>query len=261
MIILAVLLTLTLVLPLPAQGGGGTTPLPGGAEMARIPEGSYLPHYSRDRTPVTIRSFEIDRHPVTRGDYLRFVTARPEWRRDRVKPLFAAQGYLASWPGALEIGGPEQARLPVASVSWFAARAYCEWEGKRLPTTDEWEYVARASETRRDATSDSAFLQRLTELSISRRPDRPIGSGFRNVYGVGDMHGLVAEWVLDFNNVTVPDDSRTGPGGHDRQLYCAAGGMAATNPSDYPAFLRYATRAGLDGRSTVGSLGFRCARS
>lgn len=256
--------TLMTILPLlAAQGRGGSPPdtFPAPGEMIPVPSGSYLPHYSRDRQRVVVPAFEMDPVAVTRREYLAFVKARPEWRKSEVKPLFAASGYLADWPDDLNFGEEALAEVPVTNVSWFAANAFCESQGKRLPTTDEWEYVAGASETEREATRDVEFLQRALDLHTRRVAALPVGSGFRNVYGVSDLHGVVSEWVLDFNNVVVSDDSRAAGGGHDRLLYCAAGGVAATNPSNYAAFLRFATRAGLDGRSTQGSLGFRCARS
>ncbi len=258
----AILVLLT-ALPLLAPGRGGTSPdtLVALDAMVPVSAGSYLPHYSRGRERVEVPAFEIDLVAVTRSEYLAFVVAHPEWRKSEVKEIFAASTYLADWTDDLDFGDEALARAPVTNVSWFAANAFCEWQGKRLPTTDEWEYVASASETERDATRNVEFLQRALDLHTRRAPTLPVGSGFRNAYGVLDLHGVVSEWVLDFNNVMASDDSRAAGGGHDKQLYCAAGGVAATNPSNYAAFLRFATRAGLDGRSTQGSLGFRCARS
>lgn len=251
--VLALLLCLAAAAPATASA-----PAPG---MARIPAGTYVPLYLNGQSSVRVRSFYIDRLPVTRGQYLEFVRANPRWQRGRAPRALAGPGYLAGWPGVLAAGTAEDLRRPVTEVSWFAARAYCAARGARLPTTDEWEYVALASETRRDASRDAGFISRLLELYRAPRPVAPLaGSGFRNAYGVGDLHGVVWEWVLDFNSVLVSDDSRATRGG-DHALFCAAGTVGATDPGNYPAFLRYGFRSALEGRTTVRNLGFRCARS
>jgi formylglycine-generating enzyme len=243
-----------------ASTAEGREGLPTGREMARIPSGSVLPLYSQRAERVSIEAFRMDRYPVTRADYLEFVKAVPRWRKGEVRPIFAGPAYLADWPGPLSLGAASTGDVPVTGVSWFAARAYCEWEGKRLPTVEEWEYVASASETSRDASREPAFIQRLLGLHSARRANAPVGSGFRNAFGVSDMHGLIQEWTLDFNSALVTDDSRS-KGSHNRDLFCAAGVISSNDPTNYPAFLRYAFRAGLEGRTTVGNLGFRCARS
>lgn len=236
------------------------------ASMARIPAGSYEPLYGAvGGAPVAVGSFWLDREPVTRGEYLEFVKAHPAWRRGAVRPLFAGRSYLSSWKDSLDAGNATDLRRPVTEVSWFAAKAYCEARGKRLPTVDEWEYAASASETRASVGRDAGFIRRILALYAARSNNGvlpPIGSGFRNVYGVRDMHGLAWEWTLDFNDVMVSDDSResgSAVGGRDHKLFCASAAIGASDPSNYPAFMRYAFRAGLTGRSTARTLGFRCA--
>lgn len=234
----------------------GPSPLDA-TSMATVPAGTYLPLYSPATAAVEVDGFRLDRHPVTRAQYAQFVRSNPEWRRSRVKPVFADQRYLRDWNDDLQFPGDSAA--PVTGVSWFAARSYCGSIGRRLPTVDEWELVARADENRPDAMSDPAHKRRVLELT-TRRPDplAPVGSTFTNVYGVSDLHGLVWEWVREFNTVTVGTDSR-GTSQRDAQLYCAAGAEGATDSENYAAFLRYAFRASLEGRSTSASLGFRCA--
>jgi sulfatase modifying factor 1 len=249
----APLLLLILALPLAASRPAGPGP-----EMARIGGGTYTPQFANGSARVSVPAFALDRLPVTRGEYLAFVRANPAWRRDRVRAVHAGPGYLADWPAPLSAGTARDARRPATNVSWFAARAYCAWRGKRLPTTDEWELAARASETRADATGDPAFLARLLELSTRRRADAVVGSTFRNVHGVWDLHGLAWEWTLDFNSLLVSDDSRA-TSGRDHPLFCAAGVIGAADPGNYAAFLRYGFRATLEGRTVQGGLGFRCA--
>ncbi|MHB1223134.1 MAG: formylglycine-generating enzyme family protein [Gemmatimonadaceae bacterium] len=259
---LALLATIVLALPLAAQPRAGRA---AGGAMARIPAGVYVPLYDRGDGPVRVAAFRIDRQPVTRGQFLAFVEAHPKWRRDRVRPLFADQRYLAGWAAALQPGDALDsldARRPVTEVSWFAAAAYCRARGDRLPTVDEWEYVAAASTTERDASRDPAATRvLLASYARSHAASLPVvGTTPANVYGVRDLHGVVWEWTEDFNSVLVSDDSR-GTAGRDQKLFCAAAAVGATNTTNYPAFLRHAVRAGLEGRTTMSSLGFRCAAS
>jgi len=262
---------LHLLLPLMIATARPATPAPKPttrttASMARIPAGSYQPLYGAiGGAPVVVGSFWLDREPVTRGEYLEFVKANPVWRRSAVRPLFAGKGYLSAWPGDLDAGSETDLRRPVTEISWFAAKAYCAAHGKRLPTVDEWEYAASASETRTSVARDAGFIRRILAL-YAARPNNgllpPVGSGFRNAYGVRDMHGLAWEWTLDFNDVMVSDDSResgSAAGGRDHKLFCASAAIGASDPSNYPAFMRYAFRAGLTGRTTARTLGFRCA--
>jgi formylglycine-generating enzyme len=231
-----------------------------GSAQVRIPGADHVPFYGAGQ-PVRIEAFLLDRLPVTRAQYLEFVRAQPRWRRGTLTPAYADDRYLADWTGPLAVERDAGDR-PVVNVSWFAARAYCAWRGGRLPTTDEWEHVAAASETERDATGDPAFRQRLVELYTRPRPAAApaAGSGFRNVYGVYDLHAWHREWVADFNNVIMADDSRS-TATPDRQLYCAAGASTARDALDYAAFLRFSYRASLSGRATLSNLGFRCAAS
>jgi formylglycine-generating enzyme len=259
------LAALLLVLPLPltlaaqagVEGAGASRSAGSVTAMAVVPGGSYTPLYSPESGSVWVESFRMDRHQVTRAQFAAFVAETPRWRRSEIRPVFAEGRYLGDWAGDLEPAGDP--RAPVTGVSWFAARAYCAWVGKRLPTADEWEYAARADERRADAGSDPAHKARILQLVVARPRTLPaVGSVFRNRYGLDDMHGLVWEWVNDFNTVTTADDSRGGDR-KDDQFYCAAGADGATDREDYAAFLRYAFRSTLQGRSTSSALGFRCA--
>ncbi len=223
------------------------------AELVAIPGGSYQPLYPPDPADpvVEVKPFALDAHPVTYRAFMAFVEANPEWAPGAVSPLFADAGYLKTTQE------PDQ---PVVNVSWFAARAYCRWRGKRLPTADEWEYVARASATLVDASDDPAHLQRLLDWYArpGSAPLRPVGQGPPNIYGVYDMHGLVWEWVEDFNNTLFGTDGREGGDG-DKLRFCGAGALSATDVKDYARFMRIAFRSSLRGNYTTSNLGFRCA--
>jgi len=122
--------------------------------MVEIPAGIYHPLFRGEKDPkeVSVSSFALDSRPVTNADFLAFVTANPRWQRSQVKRLFADQAYLQQWISDLSFGPPENAHRPVVFVSWFAAKAFATWKGRRLPTTTEWELAASAGFTSASTT-------------------------------------------------------------------------------------------------------------
>ena len=145
-------------------------------------------------------------------------------------------------------------------LSWFAAKAFAQWQGKRLPTTAEWEVVAAASPTLADGTKDAAYQRKIFQWYSAPTTDLPpVGGGSTNLWGVSDLHGLVWEWTSDFNTATVTGDAR-GDSGLDRQLFCGAGAVGAKDVANYPAFMRYGFRSSLKAGYCVHNLGFRCAK-
>lgn len=219
--------------------------------MARIASGSFAPLYAQPGEKIVrVHGFRLDTVPVSEAQFAAFLRLHPQWAAGRVSAVFADRGYLRN------VGASSS--KPVTQVSWYAARAYCSARSARLPTTNEWEYVALASESNRNAARTSTFRQRVLELAIKPRHDLRIGSGFRNVWGVRDMHGSLAEWTSDFQSIFAASDSRR-PGEHDSSFTCASGAVDVGDAGDYAAFMRYAFRASAKGRMTASTLGFRCA--
>jgi formylglycine-generating enzyme len=245
---------------------GGTVAVPEGlppAKLVRIPGGVYVPltRTAKDPAEIKVAAFLLDERPVTNAEFLAFVTAQPPWRRSQVSRLFADSSYLDYWAGDLEPGTRAPADSPVVRVSWFAARAYARWAGKRLPTTAEWEFAAGAGYTRPDGRNDEQLNRDLYAWLARPVPDlqSAVGRGRPNFYGVRDLHGLVWEWVDDFNNAMVTGESR-GDSGLERDLFCGAGSVGAKDTADYAAFMRVALRSSLKANNTTTALGFRCAR-
>ena len=227
------------------------------AGPAKIGPGTYRPIFpaSPAEKEVPVAAFRLDREPVTNAQFLAFVRQHPEWRRDRIKPLLGDESYLSHWASSDALG-TARPNAPVVRVSWFAARAYCAAQGGRLPAEREWELAAAASATVKDASRDPKFQARVidwyTQLAPAVLPD--VG-GAPNAWGVRDMHGLVWEWIEDFNSALVDADSRK----PDRNVFCGGAGATSRDASAYATFMRIAFRSSLEARSTTGLLGFRCA--
>ena len=231
--------------------------LPGGRFESVLPQGS-VPTVT---VPVDIAAFALRATPVTTGEFLAFVQAHPEWRRDRVPPIFADKRYLIDWRAPNVTASIEGSRPPVVNVSWFAAKAFCESEGARLPTWLEWEYAAAADDTRRDARADPQW--RRTILAWYERPTAavlPAVGGRPNAYSVRDLHGLIWEWVDDFNALFIAGDSRT-QGDPDALKFCGAGAISIIDRDSYAVLMRIALLSSLGAADTTSNLGFRCARS
>lgn len=231
--------------------------------MTFIPAGTYEPQLRSKDEPdkVPVEAFWLDARPVTNAEFLEFVRTHPQWQRSKVSALFADRGYLADWAGDLELGEAASAAAPVVRVSWFAARAFAQAEGKRLPTTAEWERAAAAGFTQPDGANEAGFsayvLSWLSRPGIARLP--AAGSGRPNVFGARDLHGLVWEWVDDFNTAMTTGESRADTG-LERNLFCGAGAAGARNLTDYPAFMRAGLRSSVRANYCVPNLGFRCAQ-
>jgi formylglycine-generating enzyme required for sulfatase activity len=233
------------------------------APMARVGPGVLRPVYMPEPgvTEITVKRFELDRMPVTNASFLRFVETHPGWQRDRVPPLLTDAGYLAHWAAPTELGREVSRDAPVTGVSWFAAKAYCAAEGKRLPTEYEWEFAAAAGQRGPDGRAEPGFSERLLVLAAapSSAARRRVGQEPPNYWGIHDLHGLVWEWVLDWNSTLVTGDSREGKSAETLR-FCGVGALAAGGKDDYAGFLRTAFRGSLEARYSGASLGFRCAR-
>lgn len=229
--------------------------------MVKIQGGDYTPLYSLDSQKVSVKPFFMDIYPVTNADFLAFVKNYPDWKKSSVKRLYSDSNYLRHWNNDT-LFSKNLANSPVVNISWFAAKRYCECEGKRLATTAEWELAAKASPTNKDASRDTAFrqwiFQMLSKPNSSKTP--AVGLTAKNYYGVYDLHGLVWEWTYDFNSALTTGESR-GNGSLDNSLFCGGGSFASKDVSNYPAFMRFAIRSSVKARYCVPNLGFRCVRS
>lgn len=230
------------------------------AGMATVRGGTYVPLYGVDSTAVTLGSFEMDIYPVTHAEFLAFVRANPKWRRSQAKRLFTDGNYLVNWEDDLSLGPKVDPQTPVTNVSWFAAKNYCECQGKILPTVDQWEYAAMADEKVADARNRESYNQQILDwYETPRTFEKKIGSTFKNYWGIYDLHGLVWEWTLDFNSVLISGESRKDRN-LDNDLFCGGAALGASDLMNYAAFMRYAFRGSLTANYAGRNLGFRCAR-
>jgi formylglycine-generating enzyme required for sulfatase activity len=199
--------------------------------MVLIPGGNYAPFFEDDKeSKQAIQPFYIDKYAVTNAEYLKFVKENPGWRRSKVKEIFADKFYLHDWQTDLEPGNKVSLNGPVTNISWFAARAYAKWIGKRLPTLAEWEYVASASQKKADGLNEAEFKKKI--LDWYSKPSPVIIPAVKqnppNYWKVYDMHGLIWEWVDDFNSILLSGNSNGSA--IEKNLFCGGGSVRLLMP-------------------------------
>jgi formylglycine-generating enzyme required for sulfatase activity len=232
---------------------------PAGTPRAKIPGATFetiLPPAAGVKS-ATVRAFDMDRTPVTNAQFAAFVAANPRWRRDRVPRVFADAAYLEHWSGAVTPAAGT-GKQPVTHVSWFAAKAYCESRGARLPGWYEWELVAAAGPTTKDARGDPAWRQAILDWYARPAGSLPdVGASAPNIYGVRDVHGLVWEWVLDLGSMMVSSDNRE-QGDPDIAKFCGSGALTMEQKDNYAMLMRIATLSSMQAGYTSKTMGFRC---
>lgn len=229
-------------------------------EMVKIEGGSYRPLYLKKNMPKnSVKSYQLDKYPVTNAEFHAFVRKHPEWQRNNVPHRRAEVGYLRHWVASSKNHfAPKATDLnkPVTNISWFAAHAYCTAQGKRLPTIDEWEFAGLASEKAKDGSSEPNYSRVILDWYAEggKRGLRDVGKSKPNFYGIYDMHGLIWEWTEDFNS------SLLNAGTANSDLFCGGGASNSTDPNDYASFMRYGMRTSVQANFVLNNMGFRCAK-
>lgn len=235
------------------QSGKGTAPaeLMEAADMVALDGGVFQMGNKigePDEVPqhkVTIAPFLLDKTEVTLGNYSRCVDAR----------VCRALAPIDEEWATTELH-------PVVGVTWYDAKKYCEWVGKRLPTEAEWEFAARKTGT--VYPWDGPWKQ---EKANSRSEKdgfprtAPVGSfpAGISVTGVLDLAGNAAEWTADwYDPVYYQKSTETDPKGPE----ASTGSKAVRGGSwaDPDHLLRATARLGVDPNVSNTGVGFRCAR-
>ncbi len=202
----------TMDVPLPLESRGDAfLDRADGAEMIRFPAGRFRMGATRidfflhtDNHPdheVLLDAFWIDRDPVTRERYARFLDAggyeHPHFWHPQGWAWREAESIVE--PGCWRTPGWEDVHLPVAGVSWWEADAYCRWAGKRLPTEAEWEYVAKGPAGRPFPWGEALPTRRRCNYDGRIGMPSPVGAYPEGATpeGVRDLAGNVNNWCLD----------------------------------------------------------------
>ena len=149
---------------------------------------------------VKITAFRIDRHPVTNEQYKKY-------NPDHTFPE-----------------GKESE--PVTGISWYDARDYSVWAGKRLPTEEEWEKASRGPDGRPypwGKTDPADWLKGSLDVrqALKRYNISP--------YGARDTVGGPWEWTSSTFEA-YPDGNLSQPG-YGESAKSIRGGNVGLNPA------------------------------
>jgi serine/threonine-protein kinase len=225
-----------------------------GAELVLVPAGQFS--MGPERRSVYLRPFYADRFPVTNAQFAEFVQTTG-YRSEDGGP-FSSHFVEGTIPRALE-------SHPATHVSWFDARAYAVWAGKRLPTEAEWEKSARGDDGRRYPWGKTEPDATRANFGRARNATVPVGScpAGSSPYGAEDMSGNVWEWCEDVDS---PEFFLRGPS-HDpcnraRNGHERAGRRVVRGGSwMYDArSIRTYSRSSFEPGAVSRSIGFRCVK-
>lgn len=142
---------------------------------------------------INVKSFWIDRYPVTNARFKEFLDATHYWPTD-------TGNFLKDWHNGTFPSGWDN--KPVTWVSLEDARAYAKWAGKRLPHEWEWQYAAQGTDGRLFPWGSESNTNAVPPPDKSRNPRPPSDvNAFpagASPFGVMDMVGNVWQWTDEY---------------------------------------------------------------
>ena len=189
-------------------------PIPGGEFTIGSPEDEE--NRNDDEGPqrkVTLSPFWMGKHEITWDVYEVWmfdldIAYRTQKKVEADASEKLAEEYQISQPTKPYTDmsfGMGRKNFPAISMTQFAARTFCQWLSRktghyyRLPTESEWEYACRAG-----TTTAYHFGEEIEDLDDyawhyenSDETYQKVGQKKPNPWGLYDMHGNIAEWVLD----------------------------------------------------------------
>ena len=193
--------------------------------MVPVPGGEYVmgspttePHRKDDEGPqrkVVVAPFWMAECEVTWAEFRQFMElyrVLKELQANRIRTVTDANRIDAvTAPTPLympdftfEFG--DDPKLPAVSMTQYSAKQYTKWlsgisgQQFRLPTEADWEYACRAgSTTSYSFGDDPAILAQYGwfETNTEKKGSQLVRQKKPNAWGLYDMHGNAAEWVID----------------------------------------------------------------
>ncbi len=171
--------------------------------LACVPGGPFLrgsddgPANTHPRATVWLQTFYMDLNEVTFAEYK---VCQKAGKCGKAGPLYN------------DFSRPKQ---PMVGMNWYDAVAYCQQQGKQLPTEAQWEKAARGPDGAlypwgdEPVTCERAIIKdaRGRSCGVPKKGSKPekgrtfeVGARAPGIYGLYDMSGNAWEWVADWSS-------------------------------------------------------------
>jgi formylglycine-generating enzyme required for sulfatase activity len=212
----------------------------------------YLDSYYIDQFEVSNQAFADFLNEV--GNQIEGVAGKAHWVEEN-DPDLQIQRIGDFWQV-----NPGREDHPMNEVTWFGARAFCEWRTARLPSEAEWEKAARGTDGRTYPWGETEPTCEMANFAGCNYDSVPVDSypDWVGPYGTYNMAGNVHEWTHDWYDEAYysnsPKENPTGPENGDYKIFRGAswfnGNFQTRTTYRYPKLpvLTYVAN------------GFRCAR-
>lgn len=273
---------------------GGTFPMgrsENGTDANSSPDAdsSEMPEHD-----VTVAGFMLDEFEVTVGRFVKFMAAydgTPPAVGAGAHPLIEGSGWKSAWNGSLpkskseleeslqcwaslatyHAGALGPQTKPINCVTWYAAFAFCAWDGGRLPTEAEWEFAAAGGdENRKYPWGSGSTVQGMASCGCmaddnadcSQADILPVGSlpAGAGRWGHKDLAGNLNEWVLDWWDGNWYSGSGANCTNCANLKQAEYRGIRGGNYDRGTYYVRAAFRGATEPNNNERLTGFRCAR-
>ncbi len=206
-------------------------------EMIYINGGSFMmgdDKGEKDERPehkVFLNSFYLSKYEVTNEQYCVFLNEKGN-HIENGEHWLDVDGKYCNIIKENGVFKPKEGyeKLPVQEVSWYGARAYCEWIGGRLPTEAEWEYAAKGGAKKQVYKYSGSNKPQNVAWYASTSGGKPhdVGRKKENQLELYDMTGNAWEWTRNWHGLYDPSDNYNPKGPSNGKYKVIRGGSWAS---------------------------------